>query len=102
MLRHRPFLSRRPTITTPSLSRRPARARDLGLACGSLPPGPRNSIADIPGVTVGHATLVHGDIRTAVTPLRPPPADVFPDRPLAPPALPTPSATTPPLLHAAD
>jgi D-aminopeptidase len=83
MLRHRPFLSRRPTITTPTLTRRPARARDLGLACGSLPPGPRNSIADIPGVTVGHATLAHGDIRTGVTAIRPHPGDVFRDRPLA-------------------
>ena len=24
------------------------RARDLGLACGALPPGERNSIADVP------------------------------------------------------
>src|ERR1700750_2743263 len=47
------------------------RARDLGLACGSLPPGDRNSIADVPGVTVGHATLIEGDIRTGVTAIIP-------------------------------
>jgi D-aminopeptidase len=45
----------------------PARARDLGLSCGSLPAGKLNSIADIPGVRVGHRTLVQGEIRTGVT-----------------------------------
>jgi len=40
------------------------RARDLGLACGSLPAGERNSIADVPGVTVGHMTLIEGNVRT--------------------------------------
>ena len=59
------------------------RARDAGLACGSLPPGARNSIADVPGVSVGHTTLVHGDIRTGVTAIRPHPGDAFRDRVLA-------------------
>ncbi len=45
-----------------------ARARDLGLAPGTLPPGPRSAITDVPGVRVGHATLIEGDtIRTGVT-----------------------------------
>jgi D-aminopeptidase len=45
-----------------------ARARDLGLAPGTLPPGPVNAITDVPGIRVGHATLVEGDsIRTGVT-----------------------------------
>ena len=61
----------------------PARARDLGLACGRLPPGPRNRISDVPGVTVGHATLLDGDIRTGVTAMRPHGGDVFRDRPVA-------------------
>lgn len=43
------------------------RARDLGLACGSLPTGQRNSIADVPGVTVGHPALIEGGVRTGVT-----------------------------------
>ena len=47
------------------------RARDLGLACGTLPPGERNTIADVPGVTVGHATLSEGDVRTGVTAVLP-------------------------------
>lgn len=46
---------------------RPARARDAGFACGSLPAGTLNSIADVPGVRVGHRTLIYGDIRTGVT-----------------------------------
>jgi D-aminopeptidase len=45
-----------------------ARARDLGLAPGSLPPGPVNAITDVPGIRVGHATLIEGAaIRTGVT-----------------------------------
>jgi D-aminopeptidase len=44
------------------------RARDLGIAVGSLPPGPLNAITDVGGVRVGHATLVEGDdVRTGVT-----------------------------------
>jgi D-aminopeptidase len=45
-----------------------ARARDLGLAPGQLPTGPLNAISDVPGIRVGHATVVAGaDIRTGVT-----------------------------------
>ncbi len=45
-----------------------ARARDLGLAPGLLPPGPANAITDVPGVRVGHTTVIEGtDIRTGVT-----------------------------------
>jgi D-aminopeptidase len=45
-----------------------ARARDLGIVVGSLPVGPLNAITDVPGVRVGHTTLIEGsDIRTGVT-----------------------------------
>ena len=45
-----------------------ARARDLGLAPGSLPVGQANAITDVPGVRVGHATIIVADsIRTGVT-----------------------------------
>ena len=30
------------------------RIRDYGITIGSLPPGKKNAITDIPGVTVGH------------------------------------------------
>lgn len=61
----------------------PARARDLGLACGRLEPGKLNRISDVPGVTVGHRTLVEGDLRTGVTAIRPHPGDIFRDKPVA-------------------
>ena len=45
---------------------------------GYLPPGDRNAITDVPGVTVGQVTLIEGDsIRTGVTAIRPHPGDVF-------------------------
>jgi D-aminopeptidase len=44
------------------------RARELGIVPGVLPPGPVNAITDVPGVRVGHTTLIEGsDIRTGVT-----------------------------------
>lgn len=57
------------------------RARDLGLACGRLPPGPRNAITDIPGVTVGHVTRQEGEaIRTGVTAIRPHGGNLFQEK----------------------
>ena len=45
-----------------------ARARDLGIVVGGLPAGQHNAITDVPGVRVGHTTLIEGsDIRTGVT-----------------------------------
>ena len=59
------------------------RARDLGLGCGILPLGSRNSISDVPGIRVGHRTIVEGDIRTGVTAILPPSPNVFRDKPVA-------------------
>ncbi len=59
------------------------RARNLGLACGTMPPGKRNSIADVPGVTVGHATLIEGDVRTGVTAILPHDGNLFRDKVVA-------------------
>jgi D-aminopeptidase len=59
------------------------RARDLGLACGALPPGERNSIADVPGVIVGHATIAEGNVLTGVTAVLPHDGNLFIDRPVA-------------------
>jgi len=45
-----------------------ARARDLGIIPGSLPPGEHNAITDVAGVRVGQITLIEGsDVRTGVT-----------------------------------
>jgi D-aminopeptidase len=52
------------------------RARELGLRIGRLEPGEQDAITDVPGVLVGHTTLVAGDgpllagqgpVRTGVT-----------------------------------
>src|SRR5207244_4057358 len=49
------------------------RARDLGIVIGEHRPSGQNSITDVDGVRVGHATLVEGDaIRTGVTVVVPP------------------------------
>lgn len=47
-----------------------ARLRDLGITIGSFPTGPNNAITDIPGVLVGHTTVIHDEpavARTGVT-----------------------------------
>ena len=43
------------------------RLRDLGITIGRLPPGKHNSITDVPGVLVGHSTLVFDAPRVART-----------------------------------
>ena len=46
------------------------RLRQLGVTIGSLPTGPNNAITDVPGVRVGHSTLVRDEptvARTGVT-----------------------------------
>ena len=65
------------------------RVRDIGLAIGALPPGPFNAITDVPGVRVGHTTLIEGEgplvpgigpVRTGVTAILPHPGDLFSDK----------------------
>lgn len=57
------------------------RARQYGIVVGSGTPGPHNAITDVPGVRVGHRTLVSGSgplavgegpVRTGVTVILPP------------------------------
>jgi D-aminopeptidase len=52
------------------------RATDLGITIGRLERGPLNAISDVPGIRVGHATLIEGEgplrvgegpVRTGVT-----------------------------------
>lgn len=56
------------------------RARELGLDFGTLPTGKFNAITDVPGVTVGHVSLIQGQgklipgqgpVRTGVTAILP-------------------------------
>ena len=62
-----------------SNNKRP-RSKDLGLDMGILPKGKLNSITDVPGVKVGHSTIIEGDgelnigkgpVRTGVTAILP-------------------------------
>lgn len=50
--------------------------REAGFSLGGLPPGPRAAITDVPGVRVGHFTLILGEgetaLRTGVTAIIPP------------------------------
>jgi D-aminopeptidase len=56
------------------------RARDLGIVIGHMDPGPNGGITDVPGVRVGHTTIVRGEgplevgkgpVRTGVTAIVP-------------------------------
>ena len=59
-----------------------ARMRDLGIVVGDMPTGPHNAITDVPGVLVGHRTLVWDEprvARTGVTVIIPRHGDVWRD-----------------------
>jgi len=52
--------------------------RDLGITIGRMPPGRTNGITDVPGVQVGHASLIEGDrTRTGVTAIIPHAGNLF-------------------------
>lgn len=62
------------------------RVRDFGIQPGRLPAGALNAITDVPGVRVGHVTLISGDgalqegvgpIRTGVTAILPHAGNLF-------------------------
>ena len=57
------------------------RARDAGVVIGVRATGPRNAIVDVPGVAVGHATVVKGDaLRTGVTAILPHAGNLYRER----------------------
>ncbi len=56
------------------------RIRDYGITIGRMEPGPRNSITDVPGVLVGHATLRGEDIHTGVTAILPHSGNTYEDK----------------------
>jgi len=69
-----------------------ARCRELGVRLGVLDPGPKNTIADVGEVRVGHVTLISGEgklvpgkgpVRTGVTVIVPHRGNVARDRPKA-------------------
>jgi D-aminopeptidase len=59
-----------------------SRLRDLGIEIGALPTGPDNAITDVPGIRVGHATLVRDEptvARTGVTMIVPRDGEIWTD-----------------------
>ncbi|HZQ92262.1 MAG TPA: P1 family peptidase [Terriglobales bacterium] len=65
-------------LTTVVAAQARPRAREAGVVVGILPPGPLNAITDVPGVLVGHATLVRGEnVRTGVTAILPHGGNLF-------------------------
>ncbi len=62
------------------------RVRDLGIAIGSMPTGPHNAITDVPGVLVGHTTVIFDEpyvARTGVTVIVPREDEIRDDRAFA-------------------
>ncbi|QBD80359.1 S58 family peptidase [Ktedonosporobacter rubrisoli] len=62
------------------------RAREAGIVLGTMASGPTNTIVDVPGVKVGHATLIRGSgklvrgvgpVRTGVTAILPHGGNIF-------------------------
>jgi D-aminopeptidase len=74
------MLTRRHLLFAPAMlgaqTPRP-RFRELGLRCGTLPPGARNAITDVAGVRVGHATLRSEKHATGVTAILPHGGNLF-------------------------
>jgi D-aminopeptidase len=65
----------------PAVGQQRVRARALGIAPGTLRPGPANSITDVAGVRVGQTTVIQGDsVRTGVTAILPHQGNLFLER----------------------
>lgn len=57
------------------------RVRDVGVIVGVMSVGKHNAITDVPGVRVGHATLIKGDnVRTGVTAVLPHAGNLFAEK----------------------
>ncbi len=52
--------------------------RNLGIEIGRIPPGKTDTITDVPGVQVGHTSLIEGDsVRTGITAIIPHTGNLF-------------------------
>jgi len=61
-----------------SSSEEKPRLREFGIETGVLMPGNWNAITDVPGIKVGHVTLIKGDnIRTGVTAILPHEGNIY-------------------------
>jgi len=65
------------SLTFFSAEERP-RMREFGIETGIIEPGEWNAITDVPGVKVGHVTLIEGkNIRTGVTAILPHSGNIY-------------------------
>lgn len=70
-----------PAHSAPNAVANRPRARDAGVVIGELPPGPWNAITDVPGILIGHTTMIRGDnIRTGVTAILPHAGNLFQEK----------------------
>jgi len=61
-----------------SSSQEKPRLREFGIETGVLMPGKWNAITDVPGIKIGHVTLIKGDnIRTGVTAILPHEGNIY-------------------------
>jgi len=68
-------------VTAAMMSGQKLRPRDYGISFGVLTPGKLNAITDVPGVTVGHVTLIQGDsVNTGVTAIVPHQGNIFQEK----------------------
>jgi D-aminopeptidase len=68
-------------VTAAMMSGQKLRPRDYGISFGVLTPGELNAITDVPGVKVGHVTLIHGDtVNTGVTAILPHAGNIFQEK----------------------
>ena len=75
------FLTLTLLAASTSMAQQRPRARDLGIAPGTLPVGPLNAITDVAGVAVGQTTVREGDsVRTGVTAIVPHADNLFHER----------------------
>lgn len=56
---------------------------ELGITIGNGRHGKRNLITDVPGVTVGHTTVQHGEVNTGVTVIMPHQGNIFTEKVMA-------------------
>ncbi len=59
------------------------RIEEYGIRIGRMPKGPRNTIADVPEVSVGHCTLADGAVQTGVTAVIPATGNLFREKVMA-------------------
>src|SRR5690606_21238323 len=69
------------TISRDTYGQQRGRLTDFKIRIGVLPKGKFNAITDVPGVKVGHTTIIRADsVRTGVTAVLPHPGNIFQDK----------------------